>query len=110
MAGRRMTALAPAIWALAGASPQAIALEDHQRRVSFGELEERTNAFAHGLEALGVKPGDHVALVAGNRVEFVEALLGAARAGMLVTPVKTSWTAAEIEYVLRDAGSRAVVT
>ena len=32
------------------------------------------------------------------------------RAGMLVTPVKTSWTAAEIEYVLRDAGSRALVT
>ena len=70
MAGCHMTALAPAIWALAGTSPQAIALEDHQRRVSFGELEERTNAFAHGLEALGAKPGDHVALVAGNCVEF----------------------------------------
>ena len=100
----------PPIWQLAGVSPQAIALEDHRRRVSFGELEERTNAFGHGLEALGVQPGDHVALVAGNRVEFVEALLGAMRAGMLVTPVKTSWTAAEIEYVLRDAGSRALVT
>ena len=30
MAGRRMTALAPPIWELAGASPQAIALEDHE--------------------------------------------------------------------------------
>ena len=105
-----MTALAPPIWELAGASPHAIALEDHRRRVSFGDLEERTNAFGHGLEALGVQPGDHVALVAGNRVEFVEALVAAMRAGMLVTPVKTSWTAAEIEYVLRDAGSRALVT
>jgi long-chain acyl-CoA synthetase len=105
-----MTALAPPIWELAGASPQAIALEDHWRRVNFGELEERTNAFAHGLEALGMKPGDHAALVAGNRLEFVEALLGAMRAGMPVTPVKTSWTAAEIECVLRDADSRAVVT
>ena len=110
MAGRGMIALAPPIWELAGASPQAIALEDHRCRVSFGDLEERTNAFGHGLEALGMQPGDHVALVAGNRVEFAEALLGATRAGMLVTPVKTSWTAAEIEYVLRDAGSRAVVT
>ena len=105
-----MTELAPPIWQLAGVSPQTIALEDHRRRVSFGELEERTNAFGHGLEALGVAPGSHVALVASNRVEFVEALLGATRAGMVVTPVKTSWTAAEIEYVLRDAGSRALVT
>jgi long-chain acyl-CoA synthetase len=110
MAGRRVIAPAPPIWELAGVSPQAVALEDHERRVSFGELEERTNAFGHGLEALGAQPGDHVALVAGNRVEFVEALLGAMRAGMLVTPVKTSWTAAEIEYILRDAGSRALVT
>jgi len=100
----------PPIWQLAGVSPQAIALEDHQRQVSFAELEERTNAFGHGLEALGLTPGDHIALVATNRVEFIEALLGAMRAGMVVTPVKTSWTAAEIEYVLRDAGSRAVVT
>jgi acyl-CoA synthetase (AMP-forming)/AMP-acid ligase II len=105
-----MTAPAPPIWELAGTSPQAPALVDHRRRVSFGELEERTNAFGHGLETLGVQPGNHVALVATNRVEFVEALLGSTRAGMLVTPVKTSWTAAEIEYVLRDAGSRAVVT
>lgn len=104
------TEAAPPIWQLAGVSPQASALEDHQRRVSFAELEERTNAFAHGLEALGLTPGDHVALVTTNRVEFVEALLGSMRAGMIVTPVKTSWTAAEIEYVLRDAGSRALVT
>ncbi len=106
----RVTERAPPIWQLAGVSPQTIALEDHRRRVSFGELEERTNAFGHGLEALGVAPGSHVALVASNRVEFVEALLGATRAGMVVTPVKTSWTAAEIEYVLRDAGTRALVT
>ena len=43
-----MTAPAPPIWQLAGVSPQAIALEDHQRRVSFAELEERTNAFGTG--------------------------------------------------------------
>lgn len=105
-----MTELAPPIWQLAGASPRAIALEDHERTITFAELEERTNALGHGLEALGLVPGDHVGLVTTNRVEFVEALLGAMRAGMVVTPVKTSWTAAEIEYVLRDAGSRAIVT
>jgi long-chain acyl-CoA synthetase len=105
-----MSAPAPPIWTLAGVSPQAVALEDHRRRVTFGELEQRTNAIGNGLEALGLRPGDHVALVASNRAEFIEALLGAMRAGMVVTPVKISWTAAEIEYLLRDAGTRAVVT
>ena len=104
------TETAPPIWEIAGVTPDAIALEDHERSVTFGELELRSNAFGHGFEALGLAPGDHVALATGNRAEFVEALLGAMRAGMVVTPVKTSWTPAEMEYLLRDAGSRAIVT
>ena len=45
-----------------------------------------------------------------NSVNFVVAVLGAQRAGMIVTPVKTGWTAAEVEYLLTDARSRVVVT
>ena len=45
-----------------------------------------------------------------NSVNFLVAVLGAQRAGMVVTPVKTGWTTAEVEYLLSDAGSRAVVT
>jgi len=104
------TATAPPIWQLTGTSPDAIALEDHERRITFAALEEHSNALGHGLAALGLAPGDHVALIASNRLEFIEALIGAMRAGMLVTPVKTSWTAADIAYVLRDAGTRAVIT
>jgi long-chain acyl-CoA synthetase len=104
------TAPAPTLWEIAGITPEAIALEDHERSLTFAELERRSNAFGHGFEALGLAPGDHVALVVSNRAEFVEALLGAMRAGLVVTPVKTSWTADEIEYLLRDAGSRVVVT
>lgn len=104
------TETAPPIWHIADVTRDAIALEDHRRAVTFAELERRSNAFGHGYAALGLAPGDHVALVTSNRAEFVEALIGAMRAGMIVTPVKTSWTPPEIEYLLRDAGSRAVVT
>src|SRR5262249_21325295 len=55
-------------------------------------------------------PGDHVALVASNRNEFLIALLAGLRSGMVVTPLKSSWTAEEIAYVLNDAGTRALVT
>ncbi|MBY0276911.1 AMP-binding protein [Candidatus Binatia bacterium] len=104
------TETAPPIWEIAGVSPDAIALEDHRAQVTWGELERRSNALGRGLESLGLVPGDHVALVVSNRVEFVEALLGGMRAGMVITPVKTSWTPDEIAYLLRDAGSRVVVT
>jgi acyl-CoA synthetase (AMP-forming)/AMP-acid ligase II len=104
------TETAPPIWQIAGVAPDAIALEDHGTTVTYGELEACTNAIGHGLEALGLVPDDHVALAVTNRVEFVEALIGAMRAGMIVTPVKTSWTPDELEYLLRDAGSRVVVT
>src|SRR5438067_1503602 len=102
--------MAPPLWELASREPGDLALEDDRARVSWGELEERTNAVGHGVEAMGLIPGDHVALVAGNRTGFVEVLLGVQRAGMVVTPLKTDWTPDEIDAVLEDAGTALVVT
>src|SRR6187455_366190 len=96
---------APPIWELAEVAAEASALEDHRGLVTFAELEARTNALAHGLEELGLAPGDHVALMASNRAEFVIALLAGMRGGLVVTPLKTSWTAEEVGYVLGDAGT-----
>jgi long-chain acyl-CoA synthetase len=104
------TDLAPPIWEIAGASPSAVALADPHASRTWAELEARTNALGRGIEALGAPPGSHVVLAASNRVEFIETLVGAMRAGMIVTPVKTSWTAEELGYVLADAGTRLVVT
>lgn len=102
---------APAIHEISGADPAGIALSDPARRVTWRELEERTNALGRGLEgALGVPLRSHVVLAASNRTEFIEALIGAMRAGFVVTPVKTSWTAEELGYVLEDAGTRLVIT
>jgi acyl-CoA synthetase (AMP-forming)/AMP-acid ligase II len=85
-------------------------LADGGCTLSWQELEWRTNAFGSGLQALGLAPGDHVLLVAGNRHEFVEGLVGAMRAGMVVTPAKTGLTEEELAYIAEDAGTRAVVT
>ena len=100
---------APRIFAINGADPRAVALADPRRRLTWLELESRTNAFGRGVEALGVPPGSHVMLACSSRVEFIEALIGSLRAGMVVTPVKTSWTADELGYILDDAGTRLVV-
>ena len=78
--------------------------------MTWGELDDRTNAVAHGLEAAGAFPGSHVAICVSNRVEFVEAVLGAWRAGCAYTPLKTGWTADEVGYVIDDAETQVVIT
>ena len=95
---------------LSGVRADAIAVDDGTQQVTWGELDLRSTAFGHGIEALGAAPGDHVAICVGNRAEFVDALLGAWRAGCAYTPLKTGWTADEVGAVLDDAGTRVVVT
>jgi long-chain acyl-CoA synthetase len=95
---------------LSGRSPDDIAVEDGVRRLTWAELDARSLAVAHGLEVAGAEPGSHVAISVGNRVEFVEVVLGAWRAGCAYTPLKTGWTAEEVGVVLDDAATRVVVT
>jgi len=107
MAGRQ----APSLIDITGRDPDDPALADERRTLTWSDLESRTNAIGRGIEEdLGVAPGSHVALVVTNRHEFVESMLGAMRAGMTTTPVKTSWTSEEIGYLLEDADSRLVIT
>jgi long-chain acyl-CoA synthetase len=95
---------------LSGREEAAPAVEDGTRTLTWAELDRRSTALGRGLEALGAGPGAHVAICVGNRTEFVEAVLGAWRAGCAYTPLKTGWTADEVGIVLDDAASRVVVT
>ncbi|MCU1457692.1 MAG: fadD, partial [Actinomycetia bacterium] len=70
----------------------------------------RTRAIGRALSELAGGPGNHLAIIGHNRVSYVEVVLGATRAGLVYTPVKTGWTAGEIAVVLEDAQTRLVVT
>jgi long-chain acyl-CoA synthetase len=104
--GARGTTLAE----LAGRAPHETAVECGGVRLSWADLDERTNAVAHGLESRGAMPGGHVAICVSNRSEFVEAALGAWRGGFAYTPLKTGWTAAEVGAVLDDARTHVLVS
>jgi long-chain acyl-CoA synthetase len=95
---------------MSGRRPDDPAVEDGLAHRTWGELEDRTRAIAHGLSQLVPGVGRHVALIATNRVEFVEVALACLRAGLLYTPLKSSWTPSEIEAVLTDASTCVVVT
>src|SRR3954454_22648924 len=101
-----MTSLAE----LSGRQPDDVAVDDGTRCLSWQQLDELSVRFGRGLEALGAGPGAHVAICVSNRAEFVEAVLGAWRAGCAYTPIKTGWTPDEVGVVLDDASTRVVVT
>jgi long-chain acyl-CoA synthetase len=95
---------------LSSVTPDAVAVDDGCRLVTWAELDARSTALGNGIEALGATRGSHVVICVSNRAEFVEAVLGAWRAGCAFTPVKTGWTATEIGAVLDDAATRIVIT
>jgi len=89
----------------------ALALDDGTRTRSFAELVDRASRFAHLLNHdAGLAPGNHVALLLGNRVEAIECLLGAIFAGLWVTPINWHLAPDEIDYVVADSGARILVT
>jgi long-chain acyl-CoA synthetase len=94
---------------LAGRKPDEAAVECGDAALTWHDLDRRTNAVANGLERNGAQPGSHVAICVSNRMEFVEAVLGAWRAGCAYTPLKTGWTTSEVGAVLDDARTAVVV-
>jgi long-chain acyl-CoA synthetase len=91
---------------LTDAEPDAPALDDLARRRTRRELLDRAQRAVALLRAAGVGPDDHVAVLAGNRVEVIELALAALVAGAWCTPVNRHLTADEVRYVLTDSGSR----
>ncbi len=79
------------------------------RRISCGELESLTNAFAAALVELGIQKGDRVALLLPNAPQFMIAEIGAWKAGAIVVPLNPIHTEHELEGPLVDSGAETIV-
>ncbi len=78
-------------------------------RLTYRQLWDRAARVAGGLAAGGVQRGDRVAILLPAGVEWVLGFLGAQLAGAVAVPVNTRFAAPEIDYVLADSGSDAVL-
>jgi long-chain acyl-CoA synthetase len=77
---------------------------------TWGELDKSSSALAAGLVAkLGVKPGDHVAILDKNTDEYMELLYALDKAGAIATPINWRLTGGEVAKVAADANSVAIV-
>jgi len=79
-------------------------------RVSYGELERLSDAFAVSLAGLGVKKGDRVALLLPNSPQFIIAEVGAWKAGATVFPLNPIYTESELEGPLNNCAPETIVT
>jgi acyl-CoA synthetase (AMP-forming)/AMP-acid ligase II len=84
----------------ASKSPVKIAATDPFRQISYGELNSRVNQLAHGLLSIGLRNGDAVAIMVGNRIEHLEILFATAKIGALAIPLDVKWKALELGSVL----------
>src|SRR3954451_9447369 len=79
------------------------------RSVSWAEAARQVAALATSLRAIGLEPGDGVALVSENRPEWLIADLGIMAAGCITVPTYTTNTTRDHAHILGNSGARAVI-
>ncbi|MDN5857171.1 MAG: long-chain fatty acid--CoA ligase [Pseudonocardia sp.] len=77
--------------------------------LSYQQLADIAAEIGLGLAALGIRPGDRVAVLADTRPEWTHAQLGIAAAGAVLVPVYPSSSPPECQWVLGDSGAVAVI-
>ena len=102
--------LAEALKRSASTYPDNAALLFQGTKITYKELDEMVSRFAAALQALGVKPGDRVAMLLPNLVQMVVATYGAFRAGAIVVMNNPLYTDRELEHQLNDSGSTLLVS
>lgn len=90
-------------------APDRIALVSGAQRITYQALDRMVERVAANLIALGLGKGDRLALLVGNRIEFVLALLGAIRAGVIIVPVSTRLTAPEIAFIVAQCEAAGLI-
>jgi acyl-CoA synthetase (AMP-forming)/AMP-acid ligase II len=77
--------------------------------MSWREVVQQSAQIASGFERLGLQRGDRVAVLLGNRIEFVLTMFAAAHAGLVTVLLSTRQQKPEIAYVLTDCGAKLLV-
>ena len=90
--------------------PEREFLVDGARRWSYAAFREEARALAKGLVRLGVRPGDTLALLMGNRAEWLLAEFAALMAGAIMVAVNTWFRTRELGYVLRHCDCTTLIT
>lgn len=78
--------------------------------VTYRQLNERSNRCAQLFAALGLRPGDGIALCLENHPRWFEITWAAQRSGLYYTPISSRLLASEVEYIVNDCGATVFLT
>jgi len=90
--------------------PDTDAIVFPEHRQTYAELVERAYQRARGLQALGVRPGDHVGLLLPTCMEFPEFFFGIALCGAVAVPINARDQSGELAYLIENADLVTIVT
>jgi long-chain acyl-CoA synthetase len=85
------------------------ALYSHGRWLKFPELAERVYRLAGAFLAMGVKPGERVAVLDANSPEYVEMYYAAIHVGAVLVPLNSRLSVPELQYILLDCTPRVLI-
>src|SRR4051812_2373361 len=87
----------------------AFRTKDDSVSLTWGQMRDRVDALAGGLAKLGVKRGDTVALMFGNRPEFHLADLAVMTLGATPFSIYQTYTPGQIQYIVSDADAKVAI-
>jgi fatty-acyl-CoA synthase len=105
-----VTTMGDLLLTAADRDPGKLALVFPDRRFTYAELASRALQRARSLQALGVKPRDHVGILMHTCPEFVETYFAIALCGAVIVPINARYKAAEIAYLAENADLTLLVT
>ncbi|MHC2270499.1 acyl-coenzyme A synthetase/AMP-(fatty) acid ligase [Bradyrhizobium diazoefficiens] len=100
----------PSIHARATPNKIAYQMAGTGKAITYRELDELSNQGAHLFRSLGLKAGDHIALLMENRLAFMELCWAAQRSGLYYTAISRYLKQDEIDYIIADCGAKVVIT
>ena len=89
--------------------PEKVAVIYKDKRTTYSELDSRANRISNGIIDMGLEKGDKVGVLLYNCDEFVEIYYGMAKAGIISVPVNFRLAGPEIEYILKNSESKALI-
>ena len=89
---------------------EALVVRHQGVRWTYRELQRRVDAFAAGLLALGLEPGDRMGIWSPNNAEWVVTQFATAKAGIVLVNINPAYRISELEYALNKVGCKALIT
>jgi len=88
---------------------ERVAIVEGERQRTYAQLDADASRIANALHERGLGPGDRIALLSRNSLEYAQVVFGVARAGAVLVPINFMLGASEVAFILGHSSSRGLI-